>query len=280
MAWKNKLFRARDIFVLLAGFVILQLLSYVLVNAFMFHPVRGGYSESYPGFVDIGTNGCRIAAVVLGPDHGKAAVIYCHGNAEDATAALERFANLVSAGYTVASADYPGYGLSAGCPDEAGCYRVTHRLYDWLVGERGFAADEIFVVGYSIGTGPAVELASSCPVAGLWLEAPYLSAPRIVTRIRLLAVDSFPNWSRIGKVGCPVLVMHGTEDGVVPFSQGRALFEQAKEPKAFVPVFGAGHTDFVGGYGERRYENLMRDFISIGGKRHTRSDSRSDKGEQ
>ena len=169
-----------------------------------------------------------------------------------------------AAPFTVAAVDYPGYGLSAGKPDEDGCYRNVHRLYGWLRAERGFAPDEIAVVGFSIGTGPAVELAASEDVAALVLEAPYLSAPRIMTRFRVLAIDPVPNLKRIGMVRCPVLVLHGTADAVVPFSQGRALFELANEPKRFVPVEGAGHNDFIDGMGLDEYRKLIMNFLDCG----------------
>lgn len=264
MAWIDRLFRPRDIWVVLAGIVLVQVLSVALINRFMFHPVTGGYSEKSFGYVDIGENDDRIAAFVLGPHHGKSAIIYCHGNAEDVTSAKYRFAKLASDGYTVAAVDYPGYGLSSGTPTESGCYRVAHRLYDWLRRERGFASDEIFVIGYSIGTGIAVELASSKTVAGLWLEAPYLSAPRIVTRMRLLYVDSFPCHSRIAKINCPVVIVHGTKDRVIPFSQGRALYDLAKDPKILLPIPGAGHADFAEVYGMVGYLGLLREFLSDG----------------
>ena len=56
------------------------------------------------------------------------------------------------------------------------------------------------------------------------------AASRIVTRIRLLAIDPFPSWSRIGQINCPLYVVHGTSDEVVPYSQGRALYDLAKDP--------------------------------------------------
>ena len=56
------------------------------INSLMFHPelCRGGYGESSEGYVNIGTNGVKIAAIVLGPERGKKAILRCHGNAEDA----------------------------------------------------------------------------------------------------------------------------------------------------------------------------------------------------
>ena len=90
------------------------------INTIMFHPefARDGYDEKSPGYVDIGTNGVRIAAVVRGPERGKKALIRCHGNAEDMMGTLWALEDLAEEGYTVAAVDYPGYGLSDGSPTE------------------------------------------------------------------------------------------------------------------------------------------------------------------
>lgn len=241
--------------------VALEVIGSSFIDHFMFHPDYAGktYTESTKGFVDIGTNGVKIAAVVLGPKRGKKAIIRCHGNAENMYHSISVLRTLAEKGYTVAAVDYPGYGLSDGKPDEDGCYRVVHRLYDWLLKERGFEPKDIIVDGFSIGSGPATELASKCDVGALVLEAPFLSAPRVVTRTRLLFVDPFPNLKYIKKVKCPVLIMHGTDDRVVPFWQGRELSTLAKSAASvrFVPVDGADHGEIAGMIGIDKYREMV-----------------------
>ena len=241
--------------------VLLLLIGTGCINSLMFHPVKGGYNAATMGYVDIGTNGVKIAAIVLGPERGKKAIIRCHGNAEDAMGTLWALVELAKAGYTVASVDYPGYGLSNGSPDEEGCYRNVHRLYDWLVETRGFNPEDIIVDGFSIGTGPATELAATRPCGGLILEAPFLSAPRVVTRVRILPVDPFPNLKRIGAVKCRVLMIHGTGDRVIPYSQGQALFKLANEPKRFVTVEDGDHNTLVVDMGFDNYFELIKSFV-------------------
>ena len=114
MAWINSLFRKRDIIVVIAGFAIMQVLAFLLIDRFMFCPMKGGYDETLEGYIDIGTNDMSVAARIIGPQKGKKVVIYCHGNAEDLTALEGRFEGLVEKGYAVATFDYPGYGLSDG----------------------------------------------------------------------------------------------------------------------------------------------------------------------
>ena len=241
--------------------VLLLAIGTLCVNSLMFHPVKGGYYASTPGYVDIGTNGVKVAAIVYGPERGKKATIRCHGNAEDAKGTLWALEELSDKGYTVASVDYPGYGLSDGSPDEKGCYRNVHRLYDWLIEKRGFKPEDIIVSGFSVGTGPAVELAATRPCDGLILEAPFLSAPRVVTRVRILPIDPFPNLKRIGDVKCRVLMIHGTNDSVIPYSQGQALFKLANEPKRFVAVEDCDHNEIAAEMGVDDYLKLVRDFV-------------------
>ena len=261
--------------------VLLILIGTGCINSLMFHPVKGKYNATTRGYVDIGTNGVKVAAIVYGPEHGsppsqglrrgsppsqglrrgKKAIIRCHGNAEDALSTLDMLELLAEAGYTVASVDYPGYGLSDGSPDEEGCYRNVHRLYDWLIEKRGFKPEDIIINGFSIGTGPATELAATRPCGGLILEAPFLSAPRAVTRVRLLPVDPFPNLKRIGAVKCRVLMIHGTNDGAIPYSQGQELFKLANEPKRFVTVDDGDHNTLVDDMGFDNYFELIKGFV-------------------
>ena len=245
--------------------VLLLAIGTFCVDALMFHPVKGGYNASTVGYVDIGTNDVTVAAIVYGPKRGKKAIIRCHGNAEDAKGTLWALEELSDKGYTVASVDYPGYGLSDGSPDEEGCYRNVHRLYDWLIEKRGFKPEDIVVDGFSIGTGPATELAATRPCGGLILEAPFLSAPRVVTRVRILPVDPFPNLKRIGDVKCPVLMIHGTKDSIIPYSQGQALFKLANEPKRFVSVEDGDHNTLVDDMGFDNYYELIKGFVDGAG---------------
>ena len=111
MAWVHRLFRKGDGVVLLAGVSLMLGLASLLMNKFMFQPVRGGYDETLDGYVDIGTNGVSIAARLKGDVTIGKVVLYCHGNAEDMTAIDGRFHGLVEKGCAVATFDYPGYGL-------------------------------------------------------------------------------------------------------------------------------------------------------------------------
>ncbi len=263
--------------VVIVVFVLLQIIGITCIDWLMFHPemIRETYDEKTEGYVNVGTAEEPIAAVVLGPTRGAKAILHCHGNAESMVQSIEVLRELVQKGFTVAAVDYPGYGLSSGRPTEKGCYRNVHRLYDWLIEKRGFAPEDIIVSGFSIGTGSAVELAATKPVGGLVLGAPFLSAPRAVTRVRLLPIDPFPNAQRVFNViACPMLIFHGTDDHVVPFAQGEELARISKNRnwakddveqrlrwyREFVPVEGADHGEVSAVLGVDKYLDKVADF--------------------
>jgi fermentation-respiration switch protein FrsA (DUF1100 family) len=71
-----------------------------------------------------------------------------------------------------------------------------------------------------------------------------MSAFRSVTRIPLFPGDRFPNHQHLAQVTSPLLVIHGEEDEVIPFSQGQSLFDLSPSPvKFFLPIPEVGHND-------------------------------------
>jgi len=77
-----------------------------------------------------------------------------------------------------------------------------------------------------------VDLASRRPLAGLIVESGFVTAFRVMTRLPLLPFDKFRNIDKIGQVRCPVLVMHGEADEIVPLWHGQRLFQAAPSPSA------------------------------------------------
>ena len=235
------------------------------VNEILFHKPNCSYSEKTPGYVNIGTEE-RIAVIQSGSAYSRKAMLYCHGNAEDihdSTVALQKL-GLIPADMFFAAVAYPGYGLSDGEQSEEGCYRNAHRLYEWLSVEMGFAPENILVVGYSLGTGVALELASTSLVRAVLLQAPFLSGRRLIgfwhPRLEKALppeVEPFPSPRRIGEARCPVAVIHGTADEVVPFEQGEELYAAAPVKAGFTAVASARHCNLLATLGTFRYKEIV-----------------------
>lgn len=184
-----------------------------------------------------------IAALHLTNPDADLTLLYSHGNAEDLGDIRPRLERLQNLGFNVLAYDYRGYGLSSGRPTERGAYADIEAAYRYLRDRQHIPAEQIVLFGRSIGSGPSLYLASQEPVGGLILESAFVSIFRILTRLPLYPFDKFPNLQRIAAIDCPVLLIHGDRDRVIPFWHGQALFERASEPKVWFPVPGAGHND-------------------------------------
>jgi len=94
---------------------------------------------------------------------------------------------------------------------------------EYLTLEVGYDTRDLIVSGRSIGSGPAIECASSFKIHALILVSPFLSIKEVVRRlvgdfISQLIKERFDNLSKIKLVECPVLFIHGKMDNLVPFS--------------------------------------------------------------
>jgi uncharacterized protein len=173
-------------------------------------------------------------------------LLYFHGNAgglSDRTDKL-RFYQSNNLGFLAVS--YRGFEGSTGMPSESGLLIDAKTSYDWLISQN-VQHEKIIVVGESIGTGIAVQLASQKPIQALALEAPYFNAVDVGARIywylpvRLLMKDQFRSSEYIANYHGPLLIIHGTEDQIIPFEQGQKLFDRANQPKQLITVNGKGH---------------------------------------
>ena len=208
------------------------------------------------------SGGERIAAVYLPNPAATYTVLLSHGNAEDLGGVLPSLPPLRDLGFGVFAYDYRGYGLSQGRASEQHVYADIEAAYDYLTRELRVPAARIILYGRSLGAGAAVDLAARQSVGGLILESPFLTAFRVMTRIPLFPFDRFRNVDKIGRVRCPVLVMHGEADEIVPLWHGQQLFERAPGPKMFLAVPGAHHNDFMWVAGAR-YVTALRDFEAL-----------------
>lgn len=231
----------------------------------IFVPHPPGYAASAPGILKAPTaDGGQIAAIYRPNPQAAYTLLYSHGNGQDLGDLEEILDTLHAAGFAVFAYDYRGYGASsdAGRPSVTKACRDVEAAYAYLTGELKVPPARIILYGYSVGTGFAVHLAARRPVAGLILECPFVSAFRVMTRLPLFPVDKLRNLREIRRVRCPVLVLHGTRDRIIPFWHGQQVFDAAPEPKMFLPVNGADHCDVAEVAGPR-YQQALRDFTAL-----------------
>jgi pimeloyl-ACP methyl ester carboxylesterase len=176
-------------------------------------------------------------------------VLLCHGNAGNIGDRVVHAALLTAAGFDVLSFDYRGYGRSTGRPDEHGTYLDARAARDALLRQEG--VDEVIYLGESLGGAIALALACEHPPTGLILQSTFTSV-RAMARLhypfipRALVPEAYPSLRIVRDLRTPLLVLHGSEDSIVPLMEGEALFEAAPEPKRIEVFAGAGHNDMVG----------------------------------
>ena len=252
----------RMIVILAILYVALAALLLASADRILFQPPASRYVDDKDIFKLKTSDGTLISATYLASPSAKCTILFSHGNAEDLRDVFGDLVSMKNHGFSVLAYDYHGYGTSGGKPSEDNCYRDIDAAYEYLTQTRKIPPDRILVMGRSVGGGPAVDLAARKPVAGLILESAFTSAFRVFWIGYAIPGDRFRNIDKIAKVTCPVLVVHGRNDSVVPFAHGQQLFAAAHEPKRCLWVDGGNHNDLpeVGG---KRYDQALLDFVTL-----------------
>jgi fermentation-respiration switch protein FrsA (DUF1100 family) len=243
-------------------YVLLCLCAYFFSDKIIFQPQRSSYQDTQQIIKLTTADGVQISALYLPNPQARYTILYSHGNAEDLGDLLWVFTELRDMGFSVFGYDYHGYGTSQGSPTERNTYRDINAAYNYLTQQHGIPPQRIIAYGRSVGTGPAVDLATRQKVGGLILESPFLTAFRLMTRIPIVPFDKFRNIDKINRVHSPILLMHGRRDEVVPFSNGQKLFEAANEPKRFLWVDAARHNDLME-VAPKQYAVALREFAEL-----------------
>jgi fermentation-respiration switch protein FrsA (DUF1100 family) len=175
-------------------------------------------------------------------------VLYLHGNASNVASRLNilHCERLRALGLNVVAPEYRGFGGMEGVPTEAAINRDARSGYDYLRRELQADPRRVIVYGWSLGSAVAVDLTSSVEEAAVILEGAPASLVAIGARrypyfpIRLIIRNPFESIRKIDRIQAPLLFLHSREDAVIPFEEGRRLFDAARAPKQFVEVSG-GH---------------------------------------
>jgi len=237
--------------------------------AMIFSPPPASYVDG-PGIIKIDVeDGQAIRGRYFKNPDAEFTILYNHGNNEDIGMNLHWLRRFRERGFSVLTYDYRGFGLSKGKSTEKNTYQDARAAYDYLVKQQNVPPSEIIVMGRSLGGGVAVDLASSRPVAGLIMQSTFISINRVVAGGQVVPFDRFKNISKIARVNCPILVIHGTADSLVKFWHGQKLYEAAKKPKGYLWVKGADHEDDIAAIAGARYWQAIEGLtekIKNGGK--------------
>ena len=196
-----------------------------------------------------------------GHDAKRPSLIYFYGGAQTVMeAAVELHALVKNLEVNVLAVDYRGYGFSDGTPTFEALSDDSLAIYDYLVSRTKSEPAAIFVGGRSMGTVPALKVAASRPIAGVFLVSSFTNKEEVVLYwhtqlpwykrafVRLRPDEADQPWTQpvelVRTLNVPVLVIHGTEDKTFPLSMGRRMFDQTRGArKHWCQVEGRGHED-------------------------------------
>lgn len=191
------------------------------------------------------TDGLRGRLLYHPPQPGKPVILFFHGNGDSVLGSVVAMRQLVAAGYGAVLPEFRGFDGAPGQPDEQGLYRDARAARAWMRAN-GIGPDQTVIFGYSLGTGVAAQMALEQRPRALILVAPYASIARVAAArfwwlpANLLISERFDTAAKIGRIACPILMIHGAADTTIPAENSASL--KALRPDADRVLFaGVGH---------------------------------------
>ena len=240
---------------LLAIGLAVVVVLYVVASAVLFFGQRSivfpapTHRVPWPaGFAQVSiitADGLPLQAAYRPAPEGRPIAVFFHGNGDNWDGGAAATTHLAAANYGILLPEYRGYSGNPGNPTEGGLYRDGRAAIEWLMAQ-GIASDQIIMIGNSVGSGVAVQMAAEATPAALILVSPFESLVRLAGEkfrwfpASWLVRDRFDNVGKIGRVRAPVLILHGKNDALIPVGHAQRL--AAASPAAKLVLFdGIGH---------------------------------------
>jgi len=220
----------------------------------------------------------RLHAVYAPNDSaGAPLLLFLHGARQNLGRSVFRVEQMRDLGFSVLAIDYRGFGASTDeLPSEAGVVEDAAAAWRWL-GERHPDRPR-YVFGHSLGGAVAVQLAAALADAppaeapnGVIVEGTFTSIRDMFGTfkwgwlpISMLITERFDSLATVPRIKAPLLVVHGSEDSIVPSRFGEMLYERATAAKRFVLVDGGTHST-TSWRGADQYRAALREFFGLAG---------------
>ncbi len=215
------------------------------------------------------SDGTLLNAWFIPVANARGTVLFFHGNAGNIGNRIDILRVLNSLGLNVFIFDYRGYGKSKGSPSEKGTYLDGMAAYEYLVNERQIAPDNIVIYGKSLGGAIAIDVASKVKCRVMISDSTFSSIVDMAKEIypflpvKLFGTIKYDSVSKVGNINVPKLIIHSTEDEIVPLEHGERLFKAADQPKELYKMKG-GHNDSFMIY-EDEYSSKIDKFLRENG---------------
>jgi len=212
-------------------------------------------------------DGVKIHAWYIPKENARGTVLFCHGNGGNISGRLDTIRILNYLGFATFIFDYRGYGISEGSPSEAGTFRDAMAAYDFIQNRLSLKPEDIIIFGRSLGGAVAANLAIRRSHRVLILESTFTSIGAIARQyypmfpVRLISRIKYNTLACVKEISTPLLLIHSTEDGTIPFSHSENLYEAASQPKVLLRISGDHNDGFLrsGAYYIEGIDKFLKD---------------------
>lgn len=260
--------------IILFAYFLISLGLYFNQDKILYHPyeeIESTPSDLLLDFEDIqfeSSDGVKLTGWFIPAENSELTVLFCHGNAGNISHRLASISIFNELGVNTFIFDYRGYGGSEGKPGEQGTYLDAKAAYRWLTEQKNIPPEKIIIFGRSLGGAIAAQLASVTDPAGVVLEStftsyidagkaiyPYIPIPKFFAKYR------YDTLSYIKKINSPVMLIHSTEDRLIPFRFAETLYENASEPKRLIEITGDHNNGFYDS--KSRYTKAWKEWLEF-----------------
>jgi uncharacterized protein len=258
------------IYYIIGGIVLLFLAVYFLQDFFIFKPekLRADFQFKYDiPFRELNFDveeGARINGLHFYRENPKGLILYFHGNTRSIKGWAKYAKDFYRYDYDVVLVDYRGFGKSTGKRSETEMLDDMQFVYTSL--SKQYSENHLIVYGRSLGSGFAAKVASDNNPRYLILDAPFYNFRKVIERflpmlpIRLVLRYHLRTDRWIPKVKCPVYIIHGTKDWLIPISHSERLQRINPRKIILIRIHGGGHNNLPK-FDE--YHNFMRDILKF-----------------
>jgi uncharacterized protein len=196
-------------------------------------------------------------------------LLYLHGAKWNVRGSAPRIRRMQELGFSVLAIDYRGFGKSSpGLPSEDTAYEDARAAWEWL-GAR-YPHRPRYIFGHSLGGAIAIDLATRVDdEMGTIVEGTFTSIPDLASTFKWgwlpfgpLITQRFASIDKVSHIGSPLLVVHGSDDNLIPGDLARRLYDAAGGKKRFVLVEGGSHYSTMS-VGRAQYREAVQQLFSL-----------------
>ena len=220
--------------------LILLIVGYISMERMLLPGIRGDKA----GNMIVRSGSAELDVFYHPAPAGRPTIIYSHGNGETLSSVKALTDGFIQQKYGILAYDYAGYGASTGKPGEKQACMDIEAVYTFLTEREKVSPENVVLFGYSVGSGTTCHLLRKKSPAAAVLAAPFASAIEVMLPFPLPG-NRFCNAENVSKSRVPLMILHGTDDDIIPLRNSEKLYRNAAGSKRFLVVEGAGHNDLL-----------------------------------